>query len=104
MFPKAVQYLDRGGLTFFKPIFWSWLNTLELKIVEQLNHKSYWQYGDKLFDIANTEIHSNQILLHEFTHGAAEIDDKIPKTLLNLSTNFYLVKYLMQDAMNFYAV
>ncbi len=51
---KAVQYLHRGGLTFFKPIFWPWLNTLELKIVEQLNHKSCRQYGDKLFDIANT--------------------------------------------------
>ncbi len=29
LLPKAVQYLDRGGLTFFKPIFWSWMNTLK---------------------------------------------------------------------------
>ncbi len=44
-------------------------------------------------------IHSNQILLHEFIHGAAEIDDKD-----TIATNFYLVKYLTQDAINFYAV
>ncbi len=51
----------------------------EVKIVEQLNNKRYRQHGDKLFDIANTEINSNQILLHEFIHVAAEIDDNIPK-------------------------
>lgn len=54
------------------------MNTLEIKIVEQLNNKRYRQHGDKLFDIANTEINSNQILLHEFIHVAAEIDDNIP--------------------------
>ncbi len=74
------------------------MNTLEIKIVEQLNNKHYRQHGDKLFDIANTEINSNQILLHCSMNLYTLQPRSMTISLLNL------VKYLMQDAMNFYAV
>ncbi len=49
LLPNPVNYLDRGGLTFLKPSLWSWMRSVELKIVENLNQKCYRMYGDKLF-------------------------------------------------------
>ncbi len=73
------------------------MNTLEIKIVEQLNNKHYRQHGDKLFDIANTEINSNQNLFCSMNLYTLQ-PRSMTISLLNL------VKYLMQDAMNFYAI
>ena len=72
LLPKAVGYLDRGGLTFIKAPLWSWMNMLEVKIVEQLNFRCYRLYGDQLFTVAHTVLKSDQTLLNQFTVGATE--------------------------------
>ena len=71
LLPKPVNYLDRGGLTFLKPSLWSWMNSVELKIVENLNQKCYRMYGDKLFHVAHTALVSDRTLFNEFVTGVA---------------------------------
>ena len=49
--PPALQYLDRGGLTFMQPTFLPWMMAVEAKMVQHLNQKSYKQYGEKIFQV-----------------------------------------------------
>ena len=72
LLPKPVQYLDRGGLTFFKPSFWSWMTAIEVNIAQQLSQRCYRIHGDKLFHITHATISANQDLLDIFLAGIAE--------------------------------
>lgn len=60
--PAAVQYLDRGGLTFMRIPFTQWMKGLEEKITSLLNQKNYAIYGAKIF-----EVHACTLIL--FKHG-----------------------------------
>ena len=51
LLPMPVQYLDRGGLTFLKSLFWPWMTSIEESMIEKLNQKSYRLYGSKLFEV-----------------------------------------------------
>jgi hypothetical protein len=49
--PSALQYLDRGGLTFMRSPFLPWMQGIEEKMVQHLNVDSYRRYGQKLFQV-----------------------------------------------------
>ena len=49
--PAAVQYLDRGGLTFMRLPFTQWMKSTEEKITSLLNQKNYAVYGAKIFEV-----------------------------------------------------
>ena len=49
--PDALQYLDRGGLTFMLDTFLPWMRTLEERMVLNLNSSCYQRYGEKLFEV-----------------------------------------------------
>ena len=72
LLPKPVQYLDRGGLTFFKPPFWPWMAAIEVNIAELLSQKYYRVHGDQLFRTTHTAITADQDLLGKFQCGVAE--------------------------------
>ena len=50
--PDAVQYLDRGGLTFMKLDLLPWMCTIKDRMVALLNAKSYRRYGAKIFEVS----------------------------------------------------
>ena len=62
LLPKPVQYLDRGGLTFLKPILWPWMMAIEERMIEHLNEKCYRVYGSKVFEVIQPSICSRQPL------------------------------------------
>ena len=50
--PDALQYLDRGGLTFMKLDLLQWMRSIEDRMVAQLNPKGYQRYGCKIFEVS----------------------------------------------------
>lgn len=50
--PDAVQYLDRGGLTFMRMTLFPWMFAVEERMVLNLNTTSYQRYGEKLFEVS----------------------------------------------------
>ncbi len=70
LLPKAVEYLDRGGLTFFKRPLWAWMESVEANIVEHLNFRCYRLHGDQLFSIAHTALMAEKSLIGKFIEGA----------------------------------
>ena len=49
--PHALQYLDRGGLTFMLDAFLPWMRAIEERMVLNLNASCYQRYGEKLFEV-----------------------------------------------------
>ena len=49
--PAAVQYLDRGGMTFMRLPFTKWMKSTEEKITSLLNQRNYTIYGEKIFEV-----------------------------------------------------
>ena len=49
--PAAVQYLDRGGMTFMQLPFTKWMRSTDEKITTLLNQRSYTVYGEKIFEV-----------------------------------------------------
>ena len=92
--PLALQYLDRGGLTFMRPTFLPWMMAVEGKMVQHLNQKSYNQYGEKIFQVqmhvytcmhahvnctfyvqaTQTSISMDRTLLTEFREAVIKLD------------------------------
>lgn len=52
--PDAVQYLDRGGLTFMRITLFLWIFAVEERMVLNLNMTSYQRYGEKLFEVSSS--------------------------------------------------
>ena len=52
--PDAVQYLDRGGLTFMRITLFPWMFAVEERMVLNLNMTSYQRYGEKLFEVSSS--------------------------------------------------
>ena len=72
LLPKSVQYLDRGGLAFFKSPSWPWMAAKEIKIAELLSQKSYRVHGDKIFRTTHMTITEDHDLLNKFQHAVVE--------------------------------
>ena len=50
--PRALQYLDRGGLTFMLDAFLPWMRAIKERMVLNLNSNCYQRYGEKLFEVS----------------------------------------------------
>ena len=49
--PIGTQLLDRGGLTYMKPEFISWVRALESSMKECLNQRGYQKFGKNIFKV-----------------------------------------------------
>ncbi len=84
--PQAVQYLDRGGLTFMKFSLMPWMLAIEERMVQYLNPTVYQRYGQKLYEVK----YFFNIIINISTFFAF----RLPKQLLKW-TAFFLVNLLL---------
>ena len=49
--PPALQYLDRGGLTFPRQELLPYLKEIEMRMLDVLNETNYRRYGKRLFEV-----------------------------------------------------
>ena len=62
--PAAVQYLDRGGMTFMRLSFTKWMKSTEERITSLLNQRNYTIYGEKIFEVNTVLMCSQMECLH----------------------------------------